>query len=157
MPPVTATTQIRAGRADELNAIFMMGFDTWHGGMSEREYLDTCLASPKYPQGDWLVLARGGVLVSSLIVYRQGLGLPAGCWGIGSVATPPEQRRQGYAAMLVQQVIAEAKRDNIRGLYLFSGIDPGYSRSVALSRSPRPIRVRMRCAWHCAAGIAKSW
>jgi N-acetylglutamate synthase-like GNAT family acetyltransferase len=94
--------------------------------MSERRYLNECLSSSKYPQGQWYVMEAGGKLLSSLIVYRTGFDLPPGCWGIGSVATPPAARRRGYAAGLVEHVIADARAREARGLYLFSGIGTDY-------------------------------
>ena len=47
---------IRQGRQEDLQFIFMMGFDAWSEGQSEADYLERCTSSPKYPQGTWYVL-----------------------------------------------------------------------------------------------------
>ena len=104
----------------------MMGFDTWGQGMSERRYLNECLSSAKYPRGQWYVMEADGALLSSLIVYRKGFDLPAGCWGIGSVATPPALRRRGFAGVLINHIIDDARDSEARGLYLFTGVGTDY-------------------------------
>lgn len=114
----------------------MMGYDAWSDGLSADNYLEQCLSSPKYSQGTWYVLEDGAGLVSSLIVYRAGFELPAGCWGIGSVATPPEQRRKGYAASLIQYVVELAGKEEVRGIYLFSGIGPEYYAGLGFELVP---------------------
>lgn len=117
---------IRQGNKEDHETIFMMGYDAWGEGLPEADYLRQCMSSPKYPQGTWYVLEDASGLVSSLIVYRTGFDLPADCWGIGSVATPPALRKKGYAGKLLQHVIDMAAEESIRGIYLFSGIDPDY-------------------------------
>ncbi len=116
----------REGVPEDLETIFMMGFDTWHNGMSQRRYLNELMSSSKYPQGQWYVLENEGELVSSLIVYRQGFDLLPECWGVGSVATPPALRRRGYAEKMIRHVIGLARRAEVRGIYLFSGVGTGY-------------------------------
>ena len=120
---MTVGYTIREGCPDDFEHIFMMGFDAWGQGMSEHRYLNECLSSAKYPRGRWYVMEAGGELLSSLIVYRKGFDLPPGCWGIGSVATPPALRRRGYAGSLINHIISEARDSQARGLYLFTGID----------------------------------
>lgn len=117
---------IRQAKREEQQTIFMMGYDVWNEDLSEEDYLRKCMASPKYPQGTWYVLEDSTGLVSSLIVYRAGFDLPAECWGVGSVATPPAMRGKGYAGQLLQHVIDLAAEESVRGIYLFSGIDPSY-------------------------------
>ena len=118
--------EIREGLPADVDTIFMMGYDAWGEGASVQAYLEQCRSSTKYPQGTWYVLEEGGELLSSLIVYRQGFELPAGCWGVGSVATPPPQRRRGHAARLLAHVDGMAETASARAIYLFSGIDPAY-------------------------------
>ena len=118
--------QILEGLPADADTLFLMGYDAWSEGLSKEEYLEASRTSTKYPQGTWYVLEDQGELLSSLIVYRQGFELPDRCWGIGSVATPPALRRQGYAGHLLKHVDKLATEADARGIYLFSGIDPAY-------------------------------
>lgn len=127
---------VRQATAEDHETIFMMGYDAWGDGLSEADYLEECRNSPKYPRGTWYVLEDGGRLASSLIVYRKGFELPVGCWGIGSVATPPALRRKGYAARLIQHVVDMADAADARGIYLFSGVDPDYYAGLGFERVP---------------------
>lgn len=117
---------IREGQQAEREAFFMMGFDAWGGGKTQQEYLDALRPVARYNQGIWYVLEGDGGPVAALIVYHAGLNLPAGCWGVGSVATAPEHRRQGYAALLMRHVVDLARNKAARGVYLFSGVSPAY-------------------------------
>jgi N-acetylglutamate synthase-like GNAT family acetyltransferase len=117
---------IREPRREELPTIYRMGHDAWGSELSDAEYQERCKHSAKYPQGTWYVLEKNGELVSSLIVYRSGFELPEGCWGIGSVATPPALRGNGYAPRMLNHVLDLARAADARALYLFSGIDPAY-------------------------------
>ena len=96
--------QTRKASPDELNAIFWMGFDAWGEGLSPTEYLASCHASQKYHSGVWYVLIVDNQPVSSLIVYRDRFGLGQGCFGIGSLATTPAMRGQGFGAHLLRGV-----------------------------------------------------
>ncbi|MBI5631785.1 MAG: GNAT family N-acetyltransferase [Elusimicrobia bacterium] len=97
--------RIRAARADELRAIYLMGYDAWGRGGSIDAYLLECERSPKYASGKWYVLEIAGRLLSALICYRNVFGLPQGAWGLGSLATSPESRRCGYASALIGEVL----------------------------------------------------
>ncbi len=118
--------QIREGRQDEREAFFMMGYDTWGGGKSEEEYLASLRPVPRYAEATWFVLEVEGEKVAALALYKSGLSLPPGCWGVGSVATAPEQRRRGYAAVLMRHVVQLAETKGARGVYLFSGVGTEY-------------------------------
>jgi len=116
----------------------MMGFDTWHEGRTEQQYLEALQPVERYDQCTWYVLEGESSPVAVLIVYRSGLGLPSGCWGIGSVATAPEHRRQGYAAILVRHVTELARAESARGIYLFSGVDTAYYARFGFARVQAP-------------------
>ncbi len=119
---------IREGSQQERESFFMMGFDAWGGGKSEEEFLEALRPVQRYDLGTWYVLQGEDGPVAALILYRSGLNLPAGCWGVGSVATWPEHRRRGYAAVLMQHVVALGEEEDARGIYLFSGVSPDYYR-----------------------------
>jgi N-acetylglutamate synthase-like GNAT family acetyltransferase len=104
----------------------MMGYETWGGGDSVEDYLAGCRASTKYESGDWYVLEADGELVSSLMLFDGGFRLPAGCRGIGSVATRPEFRGRGHASQLVAEAVSLCRQLDVPGVYLHSDIDPDF-------------------------------
>ncbi len=120
--------RIREGRPEERETFFMMGYDTWNDGRSVSDYLEALRPVPRYAQATWYVLEIEGTKVAALALYRSGLKLPAECWGVGSVATVPEHRRNGYAALLMQHVVELAEAESVRGVYLFSGVGTDYYR-----------------------------
>ncbi|MCX6126476.1 MAG: GNAT family N-acetyltransferase, partial [Proteobacteria bacterium] len=84
-----------------------------------------CIASPKYAKGRWFVLEHEGELKSSLICYRDAFSLPSNAVGIGSVATTPAHRRQGFAATLIREVMSRfSEDDTIDAFFLYSDVDP---------------------------------
>jgi N-acetylglutamate synthase-like GNAT family acetyltransferase len=117
------TAHIRLARPDDMNSIFMMGFDQWSEGKDEGSYLAECRASRKYAEGQWRVLADRGELLSSLITYR----FSKTTMGIGSIATPPSLRHRGHASRLVSGVVADLEREeHARTIFLFSDIAPSF-------------------------------
>ena len=52
--------------------------------------------------------------------------LPEKCAGIGSVATGQKYRKRGYGALLIANILALLKEQNITAVYLFSDIAPQY-------------------------------
>lgn len=101
----------------------MMGFDVWAEGSSREDYLEGCRASAKYKKGTWFVLSDGSRLLSSLIVYDFGNQK----FGIGSIATPPDFRKRGYASESIQSAISYLE-DKVGALtlYLYSDIEPDF-------------------------------
>ena len=120
------TTAVRTARPDELEALCLMGYDAWGRGDPRGRYLDRCRQSDHYRSGSWYVLTASGAPLSSLIVYRAGFTLPSGCAGIGSVATAPDSRGQGYATTLVREVTRRLGEDGVRGVYLHSEIGAAF-------------------------------
>ncbi len=115
--------QLRTAETNDYRQIFLMGFDEWAEDELEHSYLAQCHASQKYQQGRWYVLEHEAELVASLIVYRQGYDLPENCVGIGSVATEPSKRRNGYASFLIAAVCDKMREQEISAIYLHSDID----------------------------------
>jgi predicted N-acetyltransferase YhbS len=110
---------IREANAKDMTAIYSMGFDAWSNGESKAKYLDQCQASEKYARGLWYVLEVDGVVLSSLIVYRQS-SLTA---GIGSLATSVDARKRGYASILVSEVLKILEKAGITSTFLYSDIE----------------------------------
>lgn len=116
------TPRIRPARPDELDAVYLLGYDAWGEGAAEAAYLSECRASPKYARGRWWVFEEGRAPVSALIVYRDAWGLPQGSWGLGSLATAKSLRRKGLAAKLIEGVLEEEKGP----AFLFADIGPKF-------------------------------
>ncbi|MDN3612501.1 GNAT family N-acetyltransferase [Vibrio ostreicida] len=123
--------RLRKAEANELDVIYSMGVDTWSGGLSLQAYLTSCRNSEKYAAGIWYVLVDKDQVVSSLIVYSRMFDLREGCFGLGSVATPLELRRKGYASKLVNRIKAELfSKHACKALYLYSDIDQEFYRKL---------------------------
>ncbi len=116
------TTAVRRARPEELEALWLMGYDAWGREDSRDRYLDRCRDSDHYRSGEWFLLAATGTPVSGLIVYRTGFALPTACAGIGSVATEPAQRGRGYGTTLVREVTRRLGADGVHGVYLHSEV-----------------------------------
>ena len=132
--------KLRNARADELEQIYRMGMDAFGEGSSERSYLAACRASPKYRQGSWQVLVEGEQLRSSAIVYLLGDHRV----GIGSIATPPDLRGQGFASTLVRRLVAEVEaRDADAIFFLYSDIRPAFYEKLGFTQlAPEAQRYR---------------
>ena len=75
------------------------------------------------------------VLVSSAIVYRDEFGLETGCFGIGSLSTPPKHRQKGYASKLVTLLKDELfEQQNCQALYLHSDISHEFYTKLGFKR-----------------------
>jgi predicted N-acetyltransferase YhbS len=117
--------QIRNAAPEELDGIYRMGFDAWGEGSPLDTYLESCRKSRKYREGTWYVLVDGkGTICSSLIRYV----LSQDTCGIGSLATPRERRRQGYASRLLTLALARFETEGYGNALLFSDIDPEFYR-----------------------------
>jgi hypothetical protein len=55
--------KVRTAFPNELEEVYMMGFDAWADGASEKDYLDVCRSSTKYQSGKWYVLENVGKAV----------------------------------------------------------------------------------------------
>jgi predicted acetyltransferase len=117
------TLNISKALPHELDRIYLMGFDIWGNGNSETRYLNECRESKKYKKGIWYVLKEGEQLLSSLIVYDFGNNT----FGIGSIATSPALRKQGYASQLISGVIDEIEKQSPDAtFFLYSDITPEF-------------------------------
>ena len=128
----TPSTYLRDASLNELNQIYLMGEDAWSDGRTTAQYLEGCRTSLKYKQGFFKILTDGEQLLSSLIIYD----LSTERLGIGSIATPPEFRKQGYASKLVSLVADQAISEGKFDLFLFSDIGSKYYEKLGFSVLP---------------------
>lgn len=132
-------TVYRRARAQEMEVIYLMGFDVWAGGASIGRYVEGCSNSPKYRAGDWYVLLADGTPVSSLLVHTFPSWGPHGVRGIGSVATDPVARRKGFARRIMHCAIDDCThRAGAEVLLLYSDIGPAFYTSLGFVPLPEP-------------------
>ena len=110
-----------------------MGLDAWGDGQTEVDYLADCHNSTKYKRGQWFVLVDDHEkVVSSLITYK----FTATEFGIGSIATPTNLRKKGFASRLIQGVVSCLNEKGIQTIYLFADVDPKIYERQGFSRLP---------------------
>ncbi|WED29440.1 GNAT family N-acetyltransferase [Vibrio sp. DW001] len=115
---------IRRVKIEELDSVYLMGYDVWGEDLSLNEYLLECRNSSKYKLGCWYVLVVNDKPAASLIVYSGQFGLVKHCYGIGSVATDNEMRGKGFASYLVQSVTHQLlNEEKARAVFLHSDIN----------------------------------
>ncbi|KDM91655.1 GNAT family N-acetyltransferase [Photobacterium galatheae] len=126
---------LRKASENELDWIYRMGFDAWGNGLSMDAYLEGCRKSTKYQSGTWYVLTVDGQPVASLIVYSGQFALQDGCFGIGSVATAPEMRSQGYGSQIVRLVAQTLfEQHGAKAVYLHSDIGHAFYQKLGFSQ-----------------------
>lgn len=97
---------MRPARPEDMEAVYLLGYEPWGRGAAIDAYLADCRASEKYARGRWFVVELAGKVLSALVVYRDEWGLPPGAYGIGSLCTEPAVRRLGLAKALLRVVLA---------------------------------------------------
>ena len=116
-----------------MSDVFLMGFDAWREGHGVDDYLKMCRDSRKYAAGSWRVLETRGALVSSLIVYD----LYKAMVGVGSIATVPDRRWQGFAKALIEHVCRDLEATGTRAIFLFAEVDPVIYESCGFKALPK--------------------
>lgn len=122
----------------------MMGYDAWGGGLPVDMYLDSCLASYKYKQGQFYVLEDNSLkILSSCIIYPLaafGGVVAERAVGIGSIATVEEERHRGYATLLLSMLMAELERDGVDAFFIHSEIPPRMYENLGFAPAPERYR-----------------
>ena len=128
----------RRAKADEMDSVYLAGFDVWGGAQSKDQYLAGCRGSAKYARGTWYVLEDAdGKPVSALITYELPGSVGQPVVGIGSIATDPNQRKKGHAAQLLCDVMRlHHPQDGKQVFYLHSDIDPHHYERLGFVRLP---------------------
>lgn len=132
-----STVEFRKATPDELNEVFMMGFELWNEGRAQDDYLEYTRTALKYSKGTWSVLAKGRKLLSSLIVYNFGENK----FGFGSVVTPKNFRKNGYASKMLTAAIDQIEKENPDSvIFLYSDIDPAFYEKLGFFKLPQTIQ-----------------
>ena len=115
----------------------------WHDGLTRERY---GLYNRGQMQTPWgarrltrLALVDRGQLLASAKRYDLATdvdGHLVPTLGIGAVFTPPDQRRHGHAARLIEMLCSEAKADGARMALLFSEIGPRYYERLGFRAVP---------------------
>lgn len=117
--------KIREATNEDMIDIYLMGFDVWGDDMPVEEYITMCQDSSKYKKGKWYVLESTDTkeLLSSLIVYKLNPSEDLIVKGIGSIATPANSRKNGYAFLLVKETMNKLEQEeNCNNFFLYSDI-----------------------------------
>lgn len=111
----------RPAKPEEMDTIFMMGFDVWSESSTAQQYLEECQSSEKYKRGKWFVLENTEKQpVCSLITYNFDNEKIA----IGSIATQPDLRGKGLASLLVKKFLDSVTASSEKMIFLYSDISP---------------------------------
>jgi predicted acetyltransferase len=130
---------IREARSEDMELVYLMGYDVWGENMPSKEYVTMCNGSSKYKRGNWYVLEETDTkeLLSSLIVYELNPSEDLFVRGIGSIATPKHLRQKGYASTLIQLVIKDLEqKENCNNFFLYSDIGIDFYNSLKFIEIP---------------------
>ena len=131
--------KIRKATSEDMESVYMMGYDVWGENMPSDEYITMCNHSVKYKRGTWYVLEDLDTkeLVSSLIVYELPSSEDRTSRGIGSIATPFTLRKRGYASILIKQVIQDLeKNEKCTDFFLYSDIGTSFYNNLNFIELP---------------------
>ncbi|WP_439823231.1 GNAT family N-acetyltransferase [Chromobacterium fluminis] len=135
---------LRAAVAEEMDAVYLMGRDVWGEGCSEAEYLRICRDSHKYRRGSWHVLAdTDGGLLCSAIAYRLPSLAEREAVGIGSIATAPARRGQGFASLFLKEVLSAYREQCLAEVFLlYADIHREFYRRFGFRVLPEALQAR---------------
>lgn len=123
------TIDIHKASQEEMLAADKNSYEVWGEGSSMEEYLIACQTSPRKNRAQCWVLTMNGVVASSLechsLLFWHYGSLYSG-FGIASVYTHLEMRRQGLAEKLCRYVINVKIENGAQFGLLFSDIAPDY-------------------------------
>ncbi len=135
---------VRKATTEELDEIFVMGYDAWGGNLPLEMYLESCHASYKYRRGVFYVLETDDCgLAASCIVYPVSLfgGAAGECAvGVGSLATAKQLRNQGNASRLLEELIFLLEAEGVDAIFLHADIDPKMYERFGFNAVPKVFR-----------------
>jgi predicted acetyltransferase len=130
---------IREATSEDMELVYMMGYDVWGEKIPSKKYITMCNGSSKYKQGNWYVLEETDTkeVLSSLIVYELNPSKDLIVRGIGSIATPKHLRQKGYASTLILQVIKNLEQnENCNNFFLYSDIGTDFYNRLSFIEIP---------------------
>lgn len=137
---------VEIGPGPLLNQVLDATFPRWGDGLSRRAYQQWNLAQGQTTWGrEHLqrvgLVQDGEVLASAKRYLFDALveGQAARVLGIGAVFTPEARRGQGHAAVLIEQMMADAAARGCEWALLFSEIGPDYYARMGFTALPREL------------------
>lgn len=121
--------QVAKANQDQIVECFKNVHEVWPHASSLEEHLRLRLDSAQHKRADWFVGTADEKVVTSLGRYPLEIKLDDNSYkaiGIGAVHTPLAFRKKGYANILLEQVLAQSKKEGYKLALLFSDIDPEY-------------------------------
>lgn len=141
--------QVRKAKPEEHEDIFLMGYDAWGANLPEEIYLESCLASYKYKQGQFYVLEDEEYgLLSSCIVYPLSMFggvIGENAVGIGNLATIPSNRHQGYASLCLSLLIQQLEFEGVDAFFIHSDIHPKIYERLGFVAAPKDYHTDAGC------------
>jgi GNAT superfamily N-acetyltransferase len=127
-----------------LDTILDHTFPIWHEGLSRPSYARWNAAQLKTPWGSahlqrFALLDNDGSLLATAKRYRHDIrldGRDAWMSGIGAVFTPPDRRRKGYAAELIERLLEADRHEGAIVAGLFSEIGAEFYRRHGFAPLP---------------------
>lgn len=135
---------VRRVSDEELDEVFLMGYDSWGANLPVEMYLESCHASYKYKLGEFYVLEdEEGNFLSSCIVYSLtafGGVVSENAVGLGSLATSATERHKGYATLLLSQLMAALEQKGVDAFFIHSDIHPKMYQNLGFEPAPESMR-----------------
>ena len=138
--------QIVPARDAVLEHILDETWRIWSDGLTRKAYASYNAAQMKTPWGrqflDRVALVDGERVLSTAKRYtlRAHLdGAPIRVLGIGAVFTPPALRSRGSAAVLIERLLEDARREGVDCALLFSEIGASYYEQFGFVAIPRDV------------------
>jgi GNAT superfamily N-acetyltransferase len=132
-----------------LDQILDANYDIWNEGLSRKAYWNWWAAQLRTewagltvggrPRLSRTALAEGGRVLASAKEYLFDAtldGRSISVVGIGAVFTQPARRRRGYAALLIEQLLARAQSNGADLALLFSEIGASYYERLGFTALP---------------------
>ncbi len=120
---------IHLASTDERTAAWRNAHEVWGGGLDMEGFLARRQGSARHLRARWWVLTVEGVVTAGLGLQELAFDLRGRIvpgFGLGSVHTRPDARRQGHAERLCRHVIELQRRQGAGVGLLFSDIGQDY-------------------------------
>jgi predicted N-acetyltransferase YhbS len=136
--------KIVTAEGEMLERILDGTFEIWNEGLSRSAYGQWNRAQLQKPWARhrlqrFVALDERETILATAKQYRFDVrvgGREGWMCGIGAVFTPPDQRRQGHASTLIEQLMSRAQRDGALLATLFSEIDPTFYERLGFTAVP---------------------
>jgi len=128
--------EIHRASEEEILAADRNSYEVWGGDLSLEQYIERCKTSVRRNRAQCWVLRVDGVVVSSLgchplFFWHKGVQYPG--FGIASVYTNVNYRKQGLAEQLCRTVMNREQSKGAQFGLLFSDVPPAYYQKMGFN------------------------